>query len=234
VKAAPGPKPKPAATDAPETVNETPLGRCAAHGSRRGRHARSDAAGGPGGAAGRSAGPAAPAKRPPTPVRDAARDADRSSGRRPPRSRRTAEPEIEVFYTFTWAPRRRRRPSAAPCRGWRRQAARSEAEGRRQAARQGRQGPGGKGRQDRDRAPSRPAREARQGRSRQSLRGSGRAQGQVLSEPRPDRPAGPVAVACAVLQDPLACREDRQRRRRAREWHPHRPSPRQAWGPAMS
>jgi hypothetical protein len=46
--------------------------------------------------------------------------------------------------------------------------------------RQGRQGPQGR----RVRAPIPPARKARQGRSRQSLRGSGRSQGQVLSEPR--------------------------------------------------
>jgi ATP-dependent RNA helicase SUPV3L1/SUV3 len=123
--------------------------RCAANGSGRGRHARSDAAGGPGRAAGRSAGPAAGEAPADMRLRGAARDANGSSGDTPPEIEAEAETEIEVFYTFTWAPRAGAAivRSVVPRAGGR-QAPWRAAEGRRrQAPRQGRQGPRWQGRQ---------------------------------------------------------------------------------------
>jgi ATP-dependent RNA helicase SUPV3L1/SUV3 len=109
VKAAPGatPTPEPAATDAPETVDETLLGDAPPTGlegadtpdptpqevpvEARPRHRIRRRR-----------------KRPPNTDRGTAGDADRSAGRHAARGRRgEAEPETEVFYTFTWAPKRR-------------------------------------------------------------------------------------------------------------------------------
>jgi ribosome-associated heat shock protein Hsp15 len=183
--------PEPAATDAPETSTKRP-GRCPAHGPGRGRHARSDPAGDPGGAAVEA--PDLPPQETPADVPSEHRRRPRPRRCRatsppetyPPRSRRPPSRRLEVFYTFTWEPKRRGgdRPQrraeggGGKPRGQKPKAAASRARAARGAGRAART-------VRKARAPSRPDRQTRQGRSRQSLRGAGRTQGQVLSEQRP-------------------------------------------------
>jgi ATP-dependent RNA helicase SUPV3L1/SUV3 len=97
---------EPAATDAPETVDETLLGmrrprvwKGPTRPIRRRRRSRWTRR------AKRRTCRRGNARR--HVVRGAAGDADRGSGDTPPEIGAEAEPEIEVFYTFTWAPKRR-------------------------------------------------------------------------------------------------------------------------------
>jgi hypothetical protein len=201
-------------------------GRRAADGPGRGRHARPDPAGDPCGAAGRSTGLA--------PQRDARRRALRDRRRRPrrcpatcpetprrtPRGRTAPEPETRGFlHLHLGTAPSRRRPSAAPGRGWRRQAARSEAEGG------GKPGKGGKRWQGRQGPSGRPA----------------HLHGRPTSPPRsiptipsrcwPRSRTSPERAACRPTgwtggsgmrgsSRPARSHADRQRRRRARERHP--------------
>jgi hypothetical protein len=121
-----------------------------------------------------------------------------------PRHRRDAPTEVPATRRPRPARRRSPRPrsstpspgrrdvvaamaAAASHRGRRRQAPWREAEGRRQAARQGWQAPvaGRQGPPGRAQDLFRETRQTREGRSRQPLRRAGRTQGQVLNEQRP-------------------------------------------------
>jgi ribosomal 50S subunit-recycling heat shock protein len=159
----------------------------------RGRHARSDAAGGARRTLPGERRTCRRRKRPPT-CRPRRRRRRRRKCRatRPPRAGGVAT-ETEVFYTFTWAPSRRGgdRPQrraeggAGKPRGERPKDGGGKQRGKGGKPRwQGRQGPPKTGRD-----LHRPPGEARQGRSRQPLRGAGRAQGQVLNEAA-SRPTG--------------------------------------------
>jgi ATP-dependent RNA helicase SUPV3L1/SUV3 len=127
-----------------------------------------------------------PGKRPPTCCpRRRPRRQRKFRATRPPRSRRRPRRRSR---SSTHSPGRRNAAAAIVRSVVPRAAAASPvARSRRAAASRGkaRGGKGGKDRQDGPRTFTAKPGQARQGRSRQSLRGSGRTQGQVLNEPRP-------------------------------------------------
>ena len=133
---------EPAATDAPETIDETPLGEAPStglEGADTPDPTPQEIPADPPGEA-----PDMPSEAPDAPPSEVPGDAPSEapaetptevSGDAPPETGAATDAETEVFYTFTWAPRRRGgdRPQRRPEGGFR-QAPRREAEGRRKAS----------------------------------------------------------------------------------------------------
>jgi ATP-dependent RNA helicase SUPV3L1/SUV3 len=104
VKVAPVPAatdaPEPAATDAAETMDETPIGEAPPTGLEQAETPDAEADEGAVDA------PEAPASEVPAP-QASSEEASEAPASASPNAEAAAEPEIEVFYTFTWAPKRR-------------------------------------------------------------------------------------------------------------------------------